>query len=321
VATDDLRFGLVLPTRDFLIRGDPTGYRATFEMAERAEALGYDSVWMGDSLLSKPRLEVFSTLGYIAGRTRRLGLGTSIYIPTLREPVQLAYSIASLDLISEGRVTFGIGMGGNDPASAHEYRTVGVDPERRVSRLEESLALLRRLWTEENVSFEGQHFHLENVTVLPRPAQPRGPRRLHSAGNEGKVSPRQARRVVELGDGIFPSRSRPAEFRQAWEVVRTEAERRGRDPATLERALYWTVHLDPDRRKAIEAAEAFHLGYYGRLGRWVPEDGPWGPADLIRRQLEAYVEAGVRLFVVRFAAWDALSQLDRFNEQVWRHYR
>jgi alkanesulfonate monooxygenase SsuD/methylene tetrahydromethanopterin reductase-like flavin-dependent oxidoreductase (luciferase family) len=71
VATDDLRFGLVLPTRDFLVRGDATGYRATFEMADRAEALGYDSVWMGDSLLSKPRLEVFSTLGYIAGRTRR----------------------------------------------------------------------------------------------------------------------------------------------------------------------------------------------------------------------------------------------------------
>jgi alkanesulfonate monooxygenase SsuD/methylene tetrahydromethanopterin reductase-like flavin-dependent oxidoreductase (luciferase family) len=93
-----LRFGIVLPTRDFIMRLEPGGYRRPLELAERIEALGYDSVWMGDSLVAKPRLEVFTTLAHVAARTRRVGLGTAIYIPTLREPVQLAHSMACLDL-------------------------------------------------------------------------------------------------------------------------------------------------------------------------------------------------------------------------------
>src|SRR5688572_5447246 len=209
-APESVRFGIVLPTRDFITRADKDGYRRAFELADRAEALGYDSVWVGDSLLARPRLEALTTLAFVAGRTERVGLGTSVFLPPLREPVQLAYALASLDLISEGRISLGVGIGAKDPASLHEYRSVGIDPERRVSRFEEVLLLLRRLWTEENVSFEGKHFHLENVTVLPRPWQPRGPRILLSVGNSGaELSPRQMRRVLELSDGIMPSRAYP----------------------------------------------------------------------------------------------------------------
>ena len=315
-----VHFGVELPTLEFIMRGDPGGYRRALAMAERAEALGYDSVWVGDSLIAKPRLEVFTTLAYVAARTERVGLGTSVYLPPLREPVQLAHSLACLDLISGGRVIFGAGLGARDPASLHEYRTVGVDPERRVSRLEETLLLLRRLWTEDAVSFQGKHFHLEDVTLLPRPAQPRGPRVLLSAGARGEVSPRQARRVVQLGDGIFPSRIKPPGFRQAWETVQAEAMRRGRDPATLEPALYWTVHLDDDAAHAAQEADDFLVGYYGRR-YWGDDWGPWGPASALRERIDEFVAAGVRLFAVRFAAWDALRQLERFTEQVFAHYR
>jgi alkanesulfonate monooxygenase SsuD/methylene tetrahydromethanopterin reductase-like flavin-dependent oxidoreductase (luciferase family) len=318
---DAVRFGIVLPTRDFIARGEKEGFRRTFEIAERAEALGYDSVWVGDSLLARPRLEVLTTLAYAAARTRRVGLGTSVFLPPLREPVQLAYALASLDLISEGRVSLGVGIGAKDPASLHEYRSVGIDPERRVSRFEEVLLLLRRLWTEENVSFEGKHFHLENVTVLPRPWQPRGPRIMLSVGNSGaELTPRQMRRVLELSDGIMPSRAYPQEYQQFWGQIRAEAERRGRDPAELVPALYFTIHLEDDVEHAAQEADDFLLSYYPRR-HWGDRWGPWGPASVIRERIDAFVEAGVRLFVVRFAAWDALQQLDRFTQAVLPHYR
>ncbi len=320
-ASDRVRFGIVLPTRDFITRNKPEDCPRIFEVAERAEALGYDSVWVGDSLLARPRLEVFTTLAYTAARTRRVGLGTSVFLPPLREPVQLAYTTASLDLISGGRLTLGVGIGAKDPASLHEYRSVGVDPDRRVSRLEETLLLLRRLWTEDDVSFDGKHFHLEHVTVLPRPAQPRGPRILLSVGNSGaELTPRQLRRVVELGDGIMPSRALPAEYRQIWQQTLAAAERGGRDPATLTPALYFTIHLDDDAAHAAQEADEFLLSYYPRR-HWGDRWGPWGPASAIRERIDAFIEAGVRLFVVRFAAWDALDQLERFTEAVYRHYR
>ena len=315
-----VRFGVVLPTRDFLMRESPAGHRRIFEVAERAEALGYDSVWVGDSIVAKPRLEALTALAYVAARTSRVGLGTSVLLPTLREPVQLAYTLACLDLVSGGRLTLGIGMGASDPAGLHEYHIVGADPDRRVSRLEETLLLLRRLWTEDVVSFQGQHFHLESVTVLPRPAQPRGPRLLLSVGNTGPLTPRQARRVVELGDGIMPSRAQPAGYRAAWEAVQAEAVRRGRDPATLEAALYWTVHVDDDAARATREADDFLIGYYGRR-LWSQDWGFWGPASLLRQQIDAFSAAGVRLFAVRFAAWDPLTQLERFTEEVYAHYR
>ncbi len=316
-----VRFGIVLPTRDFIMREQPEGYRRAIEVAERAEALGYDSVWMGDSLVAKPRLEVFSTLGYIAARTQRVGLGTAIYIPTLREPVQLAHSMACLDLLSGGRLTFGMGIGAKSPSGLHEYRTVGVDPERRASRLEETLRLLRRLWTEDDVTFDGQHFHVEHVTLRPRPAQPNGPRLLLTAGNDGKVSPRQARRLVALGDGMFPSRVKPDEYREARAVVAAEAARQGRDLATLEPALFWTVHLDDDAERAAREADEWLVSYYGLPRYWGDSWGPWGPARVLRERIEQFVDAGVQRFVVRFAAWDTLGQLERFTQEVWPHFR
>jgi alkanesulfonate monooxygenase SsuD/methylene tetrahydromethanopterin reductase-like flavin-dependent oxidoreductase (luciferase family) len=318
---EPVRFGIVLPTRDFIVRNRMEECPRIFELADQVEALGYDSVWVGDSLLARPRLEVLTTLAYVAGRTRRVGLGTSVFLPPLREPVLLAYTLASLDLISGGRLALGVGMGAKDPASLHEYRSVGVDPDRRVSRLEETLLLLRRLWTEENVSHDGKHFHLENVTVLPRPAQRRGPRLLLSVGNNGgELTPRQLRRVTELGDGIMPSRALPDEYRQIWAQVAAEAARGGRDPAALVPALYFTIHLDDDAGHAAREADEFLLSYYPRR-TWGDRWGPWGPASALRERIDAFIEAGVRLFVVRFAAWDARRQLERFTDEVFAHYR
>ncbi|HEY7061234.1 MAG TPA: LLM class flavin-dependent oxidoreductase [Chloroflexota bacterium] len=317
---DQVRFGIVLPTRDFIVRERMEDCPRIFALAERAEALGYESAWVGDSLLARPRLEALTTLAFVAGRTG-LGIGTSVFLPPLREPVVLAYTLASLDLISGGRLTLGVGMGSKDPASLHEYHTVGVDPDRRVSRLEETLLLLRRLWTEEHVSFEGKHFHLDNVTVLPRPVRPRGPRLLLSVGNTGdQLSPRQLRRVLDLGDGIMPSRALPDEYARIWAQVTREAERAGRDPATLTPALYFTIHLDDDVAHAEQESEEFLLGYYPR-NTWGNRWGPWGPASAIRERIDAFIEAGVRLFVVRFAAWDAHQQLERFTSEVFTHYR
>jgi len=319
--SEGVRFGIVLPTRDFIVRERMEDCPRIFEMAERVEALGYDSAWVGDSLLARPRLEALTTLAFVAGRTRRLGIGTSVLLPPLREPVLLAYTLASLDLISKGRLTLGVGIGSKDPTVLHEYRTVGVDPDRRLSRLEETLLLLRRLWTETGVSHDGQHFHVEDVTVLPRPAQPRGPRILLTVGNNSdQLSPRQLDRVLNLGDGMMPIRALPDEYARLWAQVTTEVARRGRDPAMLTPALYFTIHLDDDVAHAEQEANEFLLGYYPR-NVWGDRWGPWGAAGTVRERIDAFIEAGVRLFVVRFAAWDAPAQLERFTEEVLPHYQ
>jgi alkanesulfonate monooxygenase SsuD/methylene tetrahydromethanopterin reductase-like flavin-dependent oxidoreductase (luciferase family) len=118
----------------------------------------------------------------------------------------------------------------------------------------------------------------------------------------------------------MPSRALPDEYRGMWADVTAEAERRGRDPAELEPAIYWTIHLDEDTAHAAQEADDFLMGYYGRR-YWGDRWGPWGSAEVLRDRIDAFIEAGVRLFVVRFAAWDALAHLDRFTDAIYAHYR
>jgi alkanesulfonate monooxygenase SsuD/methylene tetrahydromethanopterin reductase-like flavin-dependent oxidoreductase (luciferase family) len=138
------------------------------ELGDRSEAFG--SVWVGDSLLAKPRLESIALLSGIATRTRRVALGTVCMASmTLRDPILLAIQWASLDVISNRRTIFGACLGGGGPAmgtGAREATVYGVPTKGRVKRMEEQITLLRRLWTENNVTFSGDFYRFENVTNI-----------------------------------------------------------------------------------------------------------------------------------------------------------
>ena len=147
-----------MPTRHLLMAGDaPSNIEPVLSMAETAERAGLDSVWVGDSLTAKPRLEPLTTLSAVALRTHRVRLGTAVLLAALRQPVGLAHALGTLDLISGGRLVVGAGVGGafND-AQRQEWRNAGVDPSRRASRFEETVEVARRLTGGESVSHHGE---------------------------------------------------------------------------------------------------------------------------------------------------------------------
>src|SRR5437016_9176729 len=169
-----VKVGVLIPTREAIMSGRPeTSPLVT--MAERAEAAGFDSVWIGDSITARPRHEPLTLLAAVAARTRRVRLGTGVLLPALRNPVVLAHVVGTLDRLSEGRVILGVGIAGDNPSIRKEFAAAGVPFERRVGRFLEMLEICRALWTRDAVSFSGKHFTFENVTMEPKPHRRGGP--------------------------------------------------------------------------------------------------------------------------------------------------
>jgi len=167
-------FGVLIPTREAIMSGRPeTG--PLLAMADRAEAAGFDSVWIGDSITARPRHEPLTLMAAIAGRTKRVRLGTGVLLPALRPPVVLAHIVGTLDRAAEGRVILGVGIATDAPPIRKEFASVGVPFERRVGRFLETLDICRALWSRDNVSFSGKHFTVDGITVEPKPHRPGGP--------------------------------------------------------------------------------------------------------------------------------------------------
>src|SRR5258706_9722093 len=169
-----VEFGVLIPTREAVMSGHPE--RAPLPArAERAGAAGFDSVWIGDSLIAGPRHEPLTLMAAVAGRTRRVRLGTGVLLPALRNPVVLAHIVGTLDRAAEGRVILGVGFAADNPSIRKEFAAAGVPFERRVGRFLETIAICQALWRRDHVSFSGKHFTLDDVTMEPKPHRPGGP--------------------------------------------------------------------------------------------------------------------------------------------------
>src|ERR1700692_1496582 len=149
------KLGYLLPTREQIMEGKPEA-APLLALAARAEALGFDSVWVGDSLLARPRHEPLTLLAGVAGRVPRVALGTAVLLPALRNPVVLAHLVATLDQVSEGRLILGVGIARDVPNIRAEFAACGVPFEKRVGRMMEGLRLCRALWTGEAVNWDGR---------------------------------------------------------------------------------------------------------------------------------------------------------------------
>ncbi|KDN23777.1 LLM class flavin-dependent oxidoreductase, partial [Amycolatopsis rifamycinica] len=169
-----LKIGYLLPTRDQAARGAHDLERLV-RQARRAEELGLDSVWAGDSPVTRPRADPLLLLAAVAQATERITLGTAVLLPALRHPILLAHQLATLDRLAAGRLIAGLGGGFPTPHTRAQFAAVGVGFERRGERLEETITLLRRLWSGEAVSHEGRHFAFSGVRLAPPPARPGGP--------------------------------------------------------------------------------------------------------------------------------------------------
>jgi alkanesulfonate monooxygenase SsuD/methylene tetrahydromethanopterin reductase-like flavin-dependent oxidoreductase (luciferase family) len=313
------KVGVLIGTRGFVMRAArerrPADASEMLAIGEYAEQAGLDSVWVGDSLVSKPRFEPVAALAALAARTSRVKLGTAVMLPVIRPVVPLAHSLATLDVISNGRVVLGAGVGGAFTASQRQdYSSAGVSAETRAARLTEMVQVMKRLWTEEHVSFDGVHLHLDDVTVYPRPVQPAGiPILLATHYRTGNAA--QYRRAARSADGIIGISDSPEEWSKVVEQVERAATAEGRDPAALDRVFYMTVNINSDRAKAAAEADEFLMSYYG-VRHWQDRWGPWGTPGEIADRMIAYAVAGARHVIVRFASWTQPEQLQTFVEDV-----
>ena len=310
------KLGVLLPTRGLLLGGEqPPNADRIIRMAERVEAAGLDSVWVGDSLTAKPRLEPLAMLGAIATRTSRVRLGTAVLIPALRHPVLLAQTMATVDMISGGRLIIGAGVGGafNDDQRG-EWNAAGVDPTRRARRFEEIIEIVKGLGPGTPYSFEGRHFQLDSVAVGPAVTQPGGIPILFASHYRAQQQA-QIDRAARLGDGIISLSDTPDEFAQVISQVEAKAEEMGRDSSKLEKTFYLTANVDPDLAKAEAEADEFLTRYYGS-NIWGSRWGPFGGPERVIERMREYVSAGAQTLVVRLATFDPEQQLDLFLERV-----
>jgi probable F420-dependent oxidoreductase len=288
--------GYLLPTREQVMEGRAEA-APLLALAARAEALGYDSVWVGDSVLARPRHDPLILLAGVAGRVPRVALGTAVLLPALRNPVLLAHQVATLDQVSEGRFILGVGIARDVPNIRAEFAACGVPFERRVGRMLEGLRLCRALWRGDPVDWDGR-WPVSAGVLAPVPHRAGGPP-IWIGGN----TPASLERVGRLFDGWFPNAPDPATFAAQWAAVQGIARAAGRDPARLSAAMYLTLMVDDDADRAAARMDAFLEAYYGtpaavlRRRQAVYSD----PADGLAAWLAAYAEAGATDLVLRFA--------------------
>ena len=300
-----IEFGVLLPTREAVMSGRAeTG--PLLAMAERAEAAGFDSVWIGDSLIARARHEPLTLLAAVAARTRRVRLGTGVLLPALRNPVVLAQIVATLDRIAEGRVILGVGIAADAPAIRKEFAAAGVPWERRVGRFLETLEICRALWRRDSVSFTGIHFTLENVTMEPKPHRRGGPPIW--IGGSGPTALREAARF----DAWFPTGPGVDFFAEHFPRVQAAATAAGRAPDAVTGAAYVTLALDPNPVVAEQRLEGFLETYYGAPARVIMARQATyaGPVEGCVEWLQRWIDAGARHISLRFAGGDQLAQVN-----------
>ncbi len=291
-----LRIGYLLPTRERVMEGRPEA-APLLELAARAEALGYDSIWVGDSVTARPRHDPMTLLAAVAARAPQMELGTAVLLPALRNPVLLAHQVATLDQISEGRFILGVGIASDVPNIRTEFEACGVPWEKRIGRMMEGLRLCRALWSGEKVDWDGR-WRVRDAVLGPMPHRPGGPP-IWIGGN----GPASLERVGKHFDGWFPNGPSAAQFSEQLAEIQAIARAAGRDPAKLTGAMYLTLAIDDDPARADARLSAFMERYYGQpaavmRARQVNYAGPAaGAADW----LAGYVRAGASHLVLRFA--------------------
>ena len=238
------KFGILLPTREVVLSGraDPS---SIYDLADRAETLGFHSVWVGDSVVARPRLDALTTLAAVGARTRRIRLGTAVYLAALRNPVLVAHMVGTVDWLSRGRVDLGIGYARpNDPVQEHEYRVLGHDPSKRIKMSEELVHIIRKLWRENDVTYAGSFSKFEHITVEPKPIQPGGVPIWLASNN---VEP-GLKRVARMGDGWLNNITDPRVYKECLGKIRAYAAEAGRDPEAIEPGLYFTLAAGGEQR-------------------------------------------------------------------------
>jgi probable F420-dependent oxidoreductase len=303
LTSSGLRLGIGLPQVFTNGRVD-TGLIRDF--AQRAEQLGYDDLWLTENILSaRPVLDPVTLLAYAAAVTDRIRLGVSVIILNQRNPVQLAKALASLDQLSGGRLTVGVGLGG----STAVYPSFGISPERPVARFTESLRVMRALWSQERVDLNGDLFRVAGVSMEPKPVQQ--PLPVWFGGHATAALRRSAR----LGDGWMGAGSgRLADFFNEIAQVRRYLQEMGRDDGSFPLSKRIYIAVDADEERARKQLEQTIAGTYGP-DRPALEIGVAGTVEQCAGVLRTMRDAGLHHLLLQ-PCGDPMEQLDVMTREI-----
>jgi alkanesulfonate monooxygenase SsuD/methylene tetrahydromethanopterin reductase-like flavin-dependent oxidoreductase (luciferase family) len=323
-----VRFGLSVPNRGVVIgAGNPKDLVAMCEAADASEL--FDAVFTGDNLISKPRVDAIVFLSLVAGRTRRVTLGTACMASfVFRHPIVLANQWAALDLLSDGRTLLVACIGGGpdtrrgppSPSGAKwetEFAAMGMPVAERVGRMVEGIAILRALWTGEAVTHHGRFYRFEDVRLHVTPVQQpcpiaiaSNPRSPHA---DAATIERALRRVGEIGDGWQVEMSTPEEFGERWARIRGYARAAGRDPLPDASMIHFYVNVQDRSQAAFDEARRFYEAYH--LGTFPEDYLRWrlvtGTPTEVTERLAGFLDTGCTLPILRFASWDPMGQMRR----------
>ena len=287
----------------------PVNMQLIREFLHKAETLGYDSLWVQEQILGDyPILEPVSLLTYAAALTSRLRLGVSVLLTVLRNPVQLAKSLSSLDQLSQGRLTVGVGIGGHVPESLF-----GLSSEQRARRFVEGLQVMKALWTQPRATVTGTFWQFENVPMEPKPVQKPYPPLWFGAREAVAL-----KRAVRHGDGWMGAGvSSSADFIQQVGLVRRFLDEAQRDPATfaISKRVYLAVDDDRDRAER-RLREWFGLRY--KNADWASRVSIWGSRAECTDKLGELVRAGAQHLLLN-PVFDEIEHLELLAQDVIPH--
>ena len=317
-------FGLTLSNRALVTSGTPP--EDLINMAVAAEASGsVDAIWVGDSILSKPRLECIPLLGAIAARTSRVKLGVACMATIAqRNPVLLALQWASLDVLSGGRSWLAACMGypaSQHPMAAKELEVMGVASKERPERMEEMIQALRLLWSEEHASFHGRYYSFDDVNLLPKPAQRPCPIYIAGTPRAAQIGERGVeralRRIARYADGWMSNQIELSMFRDHKVRLRELLVEEGRDPDNFKTVLYYGVSVNDDREQAFREAKAFLDAYYQKdfTRQGVEIWTACGPVEHCVGCVKEFMDAGVDHVAIRPIGADLNAQFRIYLEE------
>ena len=339
-----MHFGVNLNNREALIAPNydiPT----LLDLAVTVEELGFDSIWVGDSLFSKPRYEPLSLLAAISQRTHKAKLGTACLVTATRDPLYLALEWATLDVISGGRTILGACMGNAamEEGVRREYAAVGRDYKQRAGIFEEGLEVLRALWTEGRVDFTGNHLSYDDVAfhsgtepapILPIQQPPpmwivSNPRMIPGVGDGAlkRNINRASRRIARLGDGwLTCCRAKHSdELVEQLDVIVQARDEAGLGLGGFSVAYQVTMNIGNSAAQARAGLDQYIAAYYPEMTKAGTVDldqwGPVGTPDRIADWLEEFAAAGVTHFVCRFGDLDQPAQVERFARDVLPRFK
>ena len=301
---NDVRWGIAVPQ---VFLDGLVDMSLISRWAQRAEQLGYHSLWVQEQIVGDvPILEPVNLLSYLAAITEKVKLGTSVMVAPLRNPVQLAKSLASLDHMSAGRLIVGLGLGGQQ----NDVAPFGIAPDRRVRRYVEIMEVMKALWTQPEAHYGGQFWQLEGTQMEPKPVQKPHPPLWLGARHANAL-----RRAVRHADGWMGAGSSTTEsFIEGVGRTRMFLEEAGRDPSTFTISKRVYVAVDKDEKRA-EGRLREWFGQRYKNADMASQVSVWGSAAKCADKLGEITEAGVELVLLN-PAYDHMEQLEALAQDV-----